>query len=169
MKNKIKNLIFFVILLLFPAGISGRGLNGIDFNWSVPYGNIINTNVGIFSLSYYVPNPKFTGFMEFGMTGMPEMDWKETDLSNEQTTLSFVGIYTGHSFLMWRGLIRPGFHLGSVYETRSDYIRQNDVYVKRGRGSTSSFQPYFGFKIQALFFTFIISNKGIGGGVNFSI
>jgi len=168
MKNKII-LLFSVLICTFPAGISGRGFNGIDFNWSVPYGDIISTNVGIFNLSYYRPNPKFTGFMEFGITGMPEMDWKVTDLSSEQTTLSFVGIYTGHSFLMWRGLIRPGFHLGSVYETRSDYIRQNDVYVKRGRGSTSSFQPYFAFKLHMLFFSFIFSNKGLGAGLNFSI
>lgn len=90
---------------------------------------------------------------------MPPLGGKEPGSEAAGTVDSFVGAYTGHVFPLWGGLVRPGFQLGSTWE---EVWRSAET--KRG-----SFALYYAFRIQASCLTVILSNRGQGLGVNFSL
>ena len=160
-----------LIILIFLGGL--RAQTGLDLCLQRPFSGSSAGTTGIASLSYYTPSwHRLAGFTEYGAVGMPSLGFREEDILDHRRTLSFIGLFGGHLFLLKGGLLRAGFSLGTVWEetARPEWIPDTvtDAYIRRNV-LDSKFTPYFALKFQVLLFSFIISNKGAGGGLNFTL
>lgn len=133
---------------------------GLELTLSKPHPGYAAEGRWIGSLSYFrISLYPWPGFSEWGITAMPPVGGPDSGPAQFDKADSFVGIYTGHVFPLWRGLIRPGFQLGSAWEE-----------IGTSSGTTKGeFALYYAFRIQASCLTFILSNRGQGLGVNFSL
>lgn len=80
---------------------------------------------------------------------------------------SYYGMATGYYYGVSRR-IRPGLHFGVGYERFKKYSSINGEYQENGYKDWKV-TPYFGFGLQIGIASFIITNEGIGGGLNFVI
>jgi len=145
---------------------------GLDLCFQKPFGGTAAGRTGIASLSYYAPSwNRLPGFSEYGLVGMPPIGFSEEDPLDHRRTTSFVGLYAGHLFLLYGGRLRPGFTLGTVWEetAKPEWYQAQDGGFQKRNVADSKFGPYFAFKVQASLFSFILSSRGWGAGINLSL
>lgn len=152
---RLLNVILLSSLLVKPALAAA----GLELTVSRPHPGYAAAERWIGSLSYFrlslYPLP---GFSEWGLTGMLPLGGQAGPVPVHKAD-NFIGGYTGQVFPLWRGLIRPGFQVGSTW-----------TEVGREDGSTrGGWELYYAFRIQASCLTFILSNRGQGFGLNFSL
>jgi hypothetical protein len=147
------------VLVASCLASSARAAAGVEFTLSKPHPGYAAAARWIGSLSYFrlslFPWP---GFSEWGMTAMLPLDGRAGAVPIHKAD-SYVGAYTGHVFPLWRGLVRPGFQVGSTWTEVG----------KEGGSLKGGFSLYYAFRIQASCLTYIVSNRGQGLGVNFSL
>ncbi len=73
---------------------------------------------------------------------------------------SYYGLFTGY-YYGFHPLFRPGIHIGSGFKREKEYTRH-------GLNGYTDFRlcPYYGIGLQSGIISLIISNEGIGGGIN---
>lgn len=150
------------LLILLGLLIPGcpRAATGLELTLSWPHPETTVPGRWMGSLSYFRTGVSaWPGFSEWGVTGMPPISRTQADSNLSGQVDSFAGAYGGHVFPLWSGLIRPGFQLGTVWE---------EVW-KDGEEKAGSLSLYYAFRIQASCLTFILSNRGQGIGLNFSL
>jgi hypothetical protein len=79
---------------------------------------------------------------------------------------SYYGVYTGY-YYAFSALLRIGVHIGAGSKRFREYVNQSS-YIRFNGYSDYKTVPYYGLGIQSGMFSFIVSNEGIGGGVNVS-
>ncbi len=130
----------------------------------MPYANTAIEGRPILSLSWYTgrlfPLP---GFDEYGFVGMLPIGNQTLGPSDNPRITDFAGLYAGRLFIPFHGSVRPGFNLGWVWEGKTIPSTDGAFDSKR------SLSVYYAFKVQFSCLTFIASNKGVGGGFNFSL
>jgi hypothetical protein len=78
----------------------------------------------------------------------------------DHKTHSYYGIYAGY-FLHLSPIFRPGTVVGFGWDCKEKFIDKTPI------GYTDyKFSPYFGLDIHSWFFSFRLSNEGIGAGIN---
>lgn len=78
---------------------------------------------------------------------------------------SFYGLYGGY-FVTVAPILRPGVLLGTLLTSKETYSSRNGTSYSHTSNSSLQMDYYAAFEIQSGIFTFIVSNKGIGGGLN---
>ncbi len=160
MKTLYLSALFAGWLFVHPA----QAFSGLELSVSKPHAGTALQNKGIYSLSYFTTGlSPWPGFSEWGMVAMPSWGPSDTTFSASPRTQSFVGLYGGHLFLLGSGIVRPGFELGTVWEdTRISQVGSAPI-------TRSNLSLYYAFKVQVLCLSFLVSNKGYGVGLNFSL
>lgn len=133
----------------------------MEFTVSKPYVKTTEPGLFILALSWFNERlSPFPGFDEYGVTAM--LPWRNEPATQEglERTTDFVGLYAGHLFLPFQGRIRPGFDLGWVWE---------GVGQSGSKSPSRQFALYYAMKVQVSCLTFVLSSKGIGGGINLSL
>lgn len=151
-------LLFLCVLSGFLEAKAGQGM---EFTLSKPYAKTTEPGRFILALSWFNGRlSQFPGFDEYGVTAM--LPWgNEPQFHNDvERTTDFVGLYAGHLFLPFQGRIRPGFDLGWVWE---------GVGKSASKSPSRQFALYYAMKVQVSCLTFVLSSKGIGGGINLSL
>lgn len=145
------------ILVFWTTLTPARAQQGLELTLSKPYAHTATAPL-IFSLSWYTRAwLSIPGYQEYGVTAMPPMGASASVNSSESKAADFVGVYTGHLFLPFHGLVRPGFELGWLWEG----LAESGAQLSRHQ-----FAFYYAMKVQVSCLTVLVSNQGIGGGVN---
>ena len=125
----------------------------------------------LFSAAYM---KKLSKRRHYALIGLNIFPAKNSHYKNYQTSNiyyfrfdSYYGLYTGY-YLSLHGLLRPGIHIGAGFRRDKKYCIINGNEIENGY-SKFKLSPYYGVGIQTGMFSFIISNQGIGGGVNVQI
>lgn len=104
-------------------------------------------------------------YYEFGITSLPQL-YKTTSqkplLPTNEILFTLYGIYAGY-YIALLPIFRPGVVIGSVLEQNALYSGNSSRPYKINK---LGINYYAGISIHALLFTFLITNKGIGGGLN---
>lgn len=149
-------------MMLLPATVLGS--KGMELGMSMPYSRTAVPGRPIFNLSWFSGRlSPFPGYTEYGFVAMLPVGGSDLSGSETSRTTDFAGMYAGQLFLPFHGWVRPGFSLGWVWEGKSRLSEQGATPSQR------SLSLYYAFKVQFSCLSFIGSNKGIGGGFNFSI
>jgi len=147
-----------VLILIIFLSFSSFAEFGLDFGWQHRWrdGNLFNAAVIL---------PKFgvgnvaTGF-NFQANKKENYPIENLSGTIDYKTHSYYGTYLGY-FLNLSPIFRPGAILGIGWESDEKFIGNQRI------GYTDyKFTPYFGLDIHCWFFTFRVSNEGIGGGIN---
>jgi hypothetical protein len=148
----------FTLLWAMPAKAAG----GMEITAMRPYSSMVAHSGPILTFSVFTPKlTPLPGFDEYG--GVWLLPLSTPAESHRNGIQEFAGAYAGHVFLPWGGWIRPGFHFGWVWQ-------ESLMHATGGEFSRESgLAFYYGAKLQFSCLTFNISNKGIGGGINFSL
>lgn len=151
-----------LLLMLLPAVVLGN--NGMELGISMPYSRSAVPGRPIFNLSWFSGRlSPFPGYTEYGFVAMLPLGGDDLPGPEAPRITDFAGMYAGQLFLPFHGWVRPGFSLGWIWEGKSQLTGQGDIRSHR------SLSLYYAFKVQFSCLSFIGSNKGIGGGFNFSI
>jgi hypothetical protein len=136
----------------------------MEFGLSVPYARTAVEGRPILNLSWFTgrlhPIP---GFAEYGFVAMLPVGGEEDRSSARPRITDFAGMYAGHLFVPFQGRVRPGFNMGWIWEGKTDSSVPGAIHSSR------FLSLYYAFKLQYSCLTFQASNKGIGGGLNFSL
>jgi hypothetical protein len=134
----------------------------MEFTALRPYPSLTAHSGPILTFSAFTPKlTPVPGFDEFGGAWLLPLNTKEE--RQQQGIQEFAGAYAGHVFLPFGGWIRPGFYFGWVWQQSIEASANGALTQKEGLAF------YYGAKVQFSCLTFNISNKGIGGGINFSL
>jgi hypothetical protein len=157
----------FLILLPLLAVPAAAWNTGMEAGLTWPYAGTAVAGRPILSLSGFSgtvsPVP---GYREYGFLAMLPMGAIEAEnlpANGTQRVSETAGLYAGQLFLPFDGLVRPGFDLGWIWEKRSAALTEGTLR------SDSGFGVYYAFKVQFSCLTFMASNLGLGGGINFSL
>lgn len=155
-----KRVLPFVLLALALMGRASSA-SGLELTLSWPHPESTTPGRVIGSLSYFqTGGSPWPGYSEWGFTAMPPIQRAEPAATLAGKVDSFVGGYAGHVFPLWGGLVRPGFQLGSLWE---------ETWTNGGDRTGGALSLYYAFRVQASCLSFILSNRGQGLGVNFSL
>jgi hypothetical protein len=149
--------------ILLALALMGRAsaASGLELTLSWPHPESATPERVIGSLSFFqTGGSPWPGFSEWGFTAMPQLRRAVAPASLAGKVDSFVGGYAGHVFPLWGGLVRPGFQLGSLWE---------ETWTGNGDGTRGRLGLYYAFRVQTSCLSFILSNRGQGLGVNFSL
>ena len=150
--------ILAIFLAFFLGSASASG--GMEIGLSYPYAQTALPGRTILSLSWFTGHlSPFPGYGEYGFVAMLPVGDSKTEEQGHPKITDFAGMYAGHLFIPFRGWIRPGFNLGWVWEGRSG---STNATVRR------NLSIYYSLKAQISCLTYIASNKGVGGGINFN-
>lgn len=128
-------------------------------------------NKVLFSASYIKCIKDSRHYIEAGFNFTPSKTMSTTNITGTYETTyefdSYYGMSTGYYFglLQW---LRPGVHFGVGYERFKKYSNINGVKKMNGYKDWKA-SPYLAIGLQIGIATFIVSNEGIGGGINFVI
>lgn len=155
------------IILILLIGLGSKFVHanqGLEFGLARPYPGTAVPGRPIISLSWFnqalLPLP---GFTDYGFVAMLPLRKESPAPHSHELVRDFAGLYAGQIFLPFSGVVRPGFNLGWTWETRS-------ISKLNGESrSDSHLSIYYAFKLQFSCLSFLISNKGIGGGFNFTL
>lgn len=78
---------------------------------------------------------------------------------------SLYGVYTGY-YLYVYPIFRPGLLLGTALKKDEIYKSIDGINYKLEKYDTYKIDYYAGLTIQSGILTFLLSNFGIGGGIN---
>lgn len=146
---------------LWLALASVRAEGGMEFGMSMPYAATAVPGRPILSLSWFTGKlTPIPGYAEYGFVAMLPMGDAAQVSAGQSRITDFAGMYAGHLFIPFHGLVRPGFNLGWLWEGKSGSTG--------GTSARKGLSLYYALKVQASCLSFIASNKGIGGGFNFS-
>ncbi len=150
-----------LFLCVLGAFLEAKGGQGMEFTLSKPYAETAEPRRFILALSWFNGRVSpFPGFDEYGVTAMLPWGNEPGSQDGPERTTDFVGLYAGHLFLPFQGRIRPGFDLGWVWE---------GVQKPASAHPSRQFALYYAMKVQVSCLTFVLSSKGIGGGINLSL
>ena len=127
----------------------------------------------IVSLSYIRSKPNDIRYSEYGIDIMPYREREFLTLSNvlnrKERIYSLYGCHYGY-YIFIGPLLRPGVHIGTALQKKqySVQIIENGPWHNGGY-SDFKIVPYFAFSVHCGFVSFVISNIGIGAGINFRI
>ena len=156
-----KSILIALFLFVYQPG---WGNPGIEFAFGLPYSGSAVPGRPMVSLSGFLDTVRpFPGFSEYGFLAMLPLGKAELDPEGQSRISELVGMYAGQLFVPMHGLIRPGFDLGWVWKTESELSQQGIPH------SNGYFSLYYAFKLQFSCLTFLASNIGLGGGINFSL
>jgi len=148
----------WALLHAMPSAAAG----GMEITVLRPYPSLVANSGPIMTFSVFTPKlTPIPGFDEFG--GVWLLPLNTTEGTQKKGIEEFAGAYAGHLFLPWGGWIRPGFHFGWVWQQAMEQNESGALTHKEGLAF------YYGAKVQFSCLTFNLSNKGIGGGINFSL
>lgn len=158
MKTGIGISVLWALLNVFPSAAAG----GMEITALRPYPSLVANSGPILTFSVFTPKlSPVPGYDEFGGVCLLPLNGGED--SQRKGIEEFAGAYAGHLFLPWGGWIRPGFHFGWLWQQSMEQAATGALTRKEGLAF------YYGAKIQFSCLTFNLSNKGIGGGINFSL
>jgi len=109
-------------------------------------------------------------YIQAGLNFMPSKTENQLILESKNehkfTFDSYYGLYTGY-YCALIPIFRPGLHIGVGYkrEARFSKTESETEFVENGY-SDWKITPYIGGGLQFGIFSFIVSNEGIGGGIN---
>jgi len=153
-------------LALVLAGLVGSGLAqpGMELTILRPYKSLTDGGGPILALSWFTPKlTPVPGYDELGLLWLPPWEGKPNANPHSEGVQEMAGAYAGHLFLPGQGWIRPGIEFGWTWEKAVNLDSQGESHTKE------QFSFYYGAKVQVFCLTFLISNKGVGGGINFSL
>lgn len=152
-----------IALLLLPCGNSMAN-RGMEIGVSMPYSGTAVPGRPIGMLSGFMGSlSSLPGYSEYGFIAMLPLGQVKMDSSGRSRITELVGMYGGQLLLPFQGLLRPGFNLGWLWETQSRLSRDGTDESDR------HLSLYYAFKLQFSCLTFLASNIGVGGGINFSL
>lgn len=159
--NKIVLLIVFSTSSLFASIGFEAGIQK-PFNAA---GNWPAINVSLISTA---PKPPF--YFTSGVVLRPGQKLQTEEnidhTSEIRKTHSFFGLYAG-THIALSPAFRPGIKCGFSFK-REEIFAVYDGIEQRIRYSPYEINPYIGLSIHLFVFSFILTNEGVGGGLNFS-
>jgi hypothetical protein len=119
----------------------------------------------------FLRHSKWQGqYYEIGLSIMPHFSSEPLNTIDDtkyrkEYAKSIYGAYGGY-YLALYPILRPGLIFGSVLRKNEIYSSTDDVTYKLSDYSKTFIDYYAAFEIQSGIFSFIVSNFGIGGGLN---
>lgn len=167
----VNKLMFFSILIMVTTsfGNKGRGVM-VNINIQNPHSGKSSPllySAGIFS------NPKKTNYYEAGIIAQPNFsDYTYTAIDerfySREYDHSLFGLYGGYHLIIFP-IFRPGIVGGMVMKKDRLYYSETQESFTHSEDSEYNFSSYLGLSIHMGIFTFLITNVGIGGGLNFAL
>ncbi len=110
-------------------------------------------------------------YLEFGFNILPakthKLIEKQEFLYEKQELNSLYGVYSGY-YIVLAPIIRPGIVIGTNFIRKLVYRGLTINNLNKSSYTNYKISPYFGFTTQLGIFTFIVTNIGVGGGINFN-
>lgn len=111
---------------------------------------------------------QFTYF-EVGLSSLPRFTYsttkKNVSFTSDERLYSLYGIYGGYYFLLMP-IFRPGIIAGTVLNQKAFYSGSSD---KPFEIKPPTLNYYAGISVHVFLLTFIVTNQGIGGGINLNL
>jgi hypothetical protein len=109
-------------------------------------------------------------YYEIGVVLMPNIESEGSSLIEgpkfqKKYDHSFYGAYGGYYITLFP-IFRPGFLFGTIMKKNEIYSSIDGINYHITSYSDFNLDYYAAFSIQSGIFSFVLSNKGIGGGIN---
>jgi len=155
--------LLFLFLMLFSPGEAGISAC-VQRAWST------RSNALIYSAGIMRPSGKSFQYYEGGILALPasrsSAAMNDTARYAREYLHSAYGLYGGY-FVNLAPVFRPGMIFGTMIRDDAIYKSHDDRGFFLNSYSDFRLDYYAAFSIQAGMFSFIISNYGIGGGLNY--
>jgi len=159
--------VFSLILLLIPMLGHALYTNLNIQSCRDCFNDNYSYNIGIMKMS--------KGGFYYWETGLLGMFGKTSSTPSKSQSYSFEKEYTNSAYGPYGGIhlslypiLRPGIVFGSLLADKRIYVSTDNQNYSFSRISDYSLIPYFGFSLHMGILSFVLSNIGIGFGLNFN-
>lgn len=158
---------FLFIIIAFGIAFSSKAA-AIDLTLQAPWRTksfYPLLSVGVLFKSEKLP----ITYYKFGITAIPRFSYKtnsqNTQVSSHENLFSLYGLYGGY-YLSLIPIFRPGIILGTVLSQNAHYSGGSSTPYEI---HSLKLDYYAGLSVHVFCLTFIVTNCGIGGGLNFPL